>query len=48
MRTEQGTKSYSPNICNFAARFLRILRWRTDKPVEEIDTLETVKKLAQS
>jgi len=29
-------------------RFPRILRWRTDKPVEEIDTLEAVKKLAQS
>ncbi len=32
----------------YALRFPRILRWRTDKPVEEIDTLETVKKLAQS
>ena len=31
----------------FALRFPRILRWRTDKPVEEIDTLETVRKLAE-
>lgn len=32
----------------FALRFPRILRWRTDKPIEEIDTLETVRKLAES
>ncbi len=30
----------------YALRFPRILRRREDKPVEEIDTLETVKKLA--
>lgn len=30
----------------FALRFPRILRIRDDKPVEEIDTLETVAKLA--
>ncbi|HMF89994.1 MAG TPA: ATP-dependent DNA ligase [Candidatus Angelobacter sp.] len=29
----------------FALRFPRIVRIRTDKPVEEIDTLETVRKL---
>lgn len=32
----------------YALRFPRILRLRPDKPVEEIDTLETVKKLAES
>ncbi|KAF3886692.1 MULTISPECIES: ATP-dependent DNA ligase [Nostocales] len=31
----------------YALRFPRILRIRNDKPVEEIDTLETVKRLAQ-
>lgn len=30
----------------YALRFPRILRRRDDKPVEEIDTLEAVKKLA--
>jgi DNA ligase-1 len=29
----------------FALRFPRILRIRGDKPVEEIDTLETVRKI---
>jgi DNA ligase-1 len=28
-----------------AVRFPRILRWRKDKTVEEIDTIETVKSL---
>jgi DNA ligase-1 len=32
----------------FALRFPRILRIRNDKPVEEIDTLETVKRLSES
>ena len=32
----------------FALRFPRILRIRTDKPVEEIDTLETVQRLADA
>lgn len=31
----------------YALRFPRILRLRTDKPPEEIDTLETVRKLAE-
>jgi DNA ligase-1 len=31
----------------FALRFPRILRIRDDKPAEEIDTLETVRKLAE-
>lgn len=31
----------------YALRFPRILRLRKDKPVEEIDTLETVKRLAE-
>lgn len=31
----------------YALRFPRIVRWRTDKPVEEIDTLETVRQLAE-
>ena len=31
----------------FALRFPRILRLRPDKPVSEIDTLETVRKLAE-
>ncbi|HEY0073863.1 MAG TPA: DNA ligase, partial [Abditibacteriaceae bacterium] len=32
----------------YALRFPRILRVRDDKPVEEIDTLETIKALAES
>ncbi|HEX8267365.1 MAG TPA: hypothetical protein VF596_18340 [Pyrinomonadaceae bacterium] len=32
----------------YALRFPRILRIRNDKPVEEIDTLETVKRLSES
>ncbi len=32
----------------FALRFPRIVRIRTDKPVEEIDTLETVRRLAHT
>lgn len=32
----------------FALRFPRILRIRTDKPVAEIDTLETVQSLAET
>ncbi len=32
----------------FALRFPRILRIRADKPVEEIDTLETVRRLAET
>ncbi|BAZ17018.1 ATP-dependent DNA ligase [Calothrix sp. NIES-4071] len=32
----------------FALRFPRILRIRADKPVEEIDTLETVQRLAET
>ena len=32
----------------FALRFPRILRIRSDKPVEEIDTLETVQRLADA
>lgn len=31
-----------------ALRFPRISRWRKDKPVEEIDTIETVKQLIYS
>jgi len=31
----------------FALRFPRIVRLRGDKPPEQIDTLETVKRLAQ-
>ena len=30
----------------YALRFPRIVRWRTDKPPEEIDTLEEVRRLA--
>jgi DNA ligase 1 len=30
----------------YALRFPRIVRWRTDKPVEEIDTLDAVRQLA--
>ena len=32
----------------FALRFPRILRIRTDKPVEEIDTMERVEEVYQS
>jgi DNA ligase-1 len=32
----------------YALRFPRIVRVRTDKPPEEIDTLETVRRLAQT
>ena len=30
----------------YALRFPRIVRWRTDKPVQEIDTLDEVRRLA--
>ena len=30
----------------YALRFPRIVRWRTDKPIDEIDTLDTVRALA--
>lgn len=31
----------------YALRFARIVRWRTDKPVSEIDTLDTLEKLVK-
>lgn len=32
----------------YALRFPRIVRWRKDKPVSEIDTLDTVRQLAEA
>jgi DNA ligase-1 len=32
----------------YALRFPRIARWRQDKPVEEVDTLERVAAIAES
>jgi DNA ligase-1 len=40
-----GLQKSSRHKSGFALRFPRILRWRRDKPVEEIDTLDRVREL---
>jgi len=41
----EGINYSSRHKSGVALRFPRILRWRTDKPMEEADTLETLKAL---
>ena len=40
--------STASHASGFALRFPRILRIRTDKPLDEIDTLERVEEIYQS
>ncbi len=35
----------TPAKCGVALRFPRILRWRTDKPLHEADTMRTLEAL---
>ena len=41
----EGIRPSSRHKSGVAVRFPRILRWRRDKPIEEADTLETLKAL---
>ncbi|MEM1271047.1 MAG: ATP-dependent DNA ligase [Bacteroidota bacterium] len=41
----EGIQTSSRHKSGVAVRFPRILRWRHDKPIEEADTLETLKAL---
>jgi DNA ligase 1 len=41
----EGINKSTRHKSGIALRFPRILRWRTDKPMEEADTLETLKSL---
>src|SRR5690606_13571670 len=41
----EGIAASSRHKSGIAVRFPRMLRWRLDKPVEEADTLETLKEL---
>ncbi|WP_312224725.1 ATP-dependent DNA ligase [Stutzerimonas nitrititolerans] len=41
----EGIATSSRHKSGIAVRFPRMLRWRLDKPVEEADTLETLKEL---
>ncbi len=41
----EGIAASSRHKSGIAVRFPRMLRWRHDKPVEEADTLETLKEL---
>jgi DNA ligase-1 len=41
----EGVQESSRHKCGIALRFPRILRWRKDKPPEEANTLEELKKL---
>lgn len=41
----EGMNRSTRHKSGIAVRFPRILRWRTDKPAEEADTLETVKSM---
>jgi DNA ligase-1 len=43
-----GVQASPRHKSGFALRFPRILRWRQDKPVSEIDTLERVAELYQA
>jgi hypothetical protein len=46
--TFDRVQASSRHNSGYALRFPRIVRVRNDKPPEEIDTLETVRRLAQS
>jgi len=41
----EGIQRSSRHRSGIAVRFPRILRWRHDKPIEEADTLETIRAL---
>lgn len=43
----EGIQSSPRHKSGVAVRFPRILRWRTDKPIDEADRLETLKKLLE-
>lgn len=43
----EGINASTRHKSGIAVRFPRILRWRKDKPVEEADTLDNLKKLLQ-
>lgn len=43
----EGIQKSSRHKCGIAVRFPRMLRWRTDKPAEEADTLENLAALLQ-
>lgn len=43
----EGIQASSRHKSGVAVRFPRILRWRTDKPAAEADTLDTLRKLMQ-
>jgi DNA ligase 1 len=44
----EGINSSSRHKSGIAVRFPRILRWRTDKPVSEADTLENLKSILET
>lgn len=44
----EGIQVSSRHRSGVAVRFPRILRWRRDKPVSEVDTLETLRALAKA
>ena len=44
----EGIQLSSRHKCGIAVRFPRIARWRTDKPVSEIDTIETLRALIET
>ena len=41
----EGIQRSNRHKSGIAVRFPRILRWRTDKPIEEADTLDTIKAM---
>lgn len=43
----EGLRPSTRHKSGLAMRFPRILRWRQDKPVEEIDTVESLRRLIQ-
>ncbi|HRK31367.1 MAG TPA: ATP-dependent DNA ligase [Tepidisphaeraceae bacterium] len=43
----EGIAASERHKCGIALRFPRILRWRKDKPLDEIDTLENARRLLQ-
>ena len=44
----EGIAESTRHKSGLSVRFPRILRWRTDKPVEEADTLESARKLLET
>jgi DNA ligase-1 len=41
----EGIQRSPRHKSGIAVRFPRILRWRTDKPIEEADSLETIRTM---